>query len=317
VAEKGKTLFDRLVGLSTESLNPRSERLDSLEPLDILTLINDEDTRVPAAVRAVLPAIERAVALVVTALGSGGRLIYVGAGTSGRLGVLDAAECPPTFGTDPSRIVGRIAGGADALTRAVEGAEDREADGRAAIDELGVGPADVVLGIAASWRTPYTVAAVSRARERGARTVYLTTNPPEKVEIPVDVIIAPEVGPEVLMGSTRMKSGTAQKLVLNMITTASMVRLGKTYRNMMVDLMASSDKLRERSKRVLMLATGISYEEATSRLREADGSVKRAVVLTLSHATRAEVDSALLESGGQVRAALVRLGVGNGGAQHA
>lgn len=313
MAEKGRPLFDRLLGLTTEALNPRSERLDSLEPAAILELINDEDARVAAAVRAVVPAIEQTVHLVVQALSAGGRLVYVGAGTSGRLGVLDAAECPPTFGTDPSRVVGVIAGGAEALVRAVEGAEDREDEGRAAMDRLNIGPNDVVVGIAASSRTPYTIAAVERARARGAKTAYLTTNPPDNVTVAVDVVIAPDVGPEVLMGSTRMKSGTAQKLVLNMITTASMVRLGKVYRNMMVDLLATSEKLTERSKRVLMTATGLRYEEAERRLREADGSVKRAIVTTLSGASREAVDEALRAAGGHVRQALVLLETSNEG----
>lgn len=300
-------LFDQLAALTTEGRHPDTYDLDSLEPLDILRRINDEDARVADAVRGELSEIARAVTLVTDKLRSGGRLIYVGAGTSGRLGVLDAAECPPTFGSDPDRVVGVIAGGERALVRAVEGAEDDAAAGAAAMDALDVGTHDVVGGLAASWRTPYTLAAVRRARARGASTLYVTTNSRERVNIEVDVLIAPVVGPEVLMGSTRMKSATAQKMILNMITTASMVRLGKVHENMMVDLMATSRKLEERSKRVVMLATGLEYAEAAERLTAAGGSVKRAIVMALSGADRATADAALEASGGFTRGALERL----------
>ncbi len=307
--ESGRQLFDRLTGLTTEAINPRSVDLDTLSALDVVSLINAEDRSVADAVAACLPEIARAVDLVVAALRREGRLVYVGAGTSGRLGVLDAAECPPTFGTDPDRIVGVIAGGERALVRAVEGAEDDPAAGRAAMDALAVGPDDVVAGIAASWRTPYTVAAVRRARECGAKTLFLTTNPPERVELTVDVLIAPDVGPEPIMGSTRMKSGTAQKMVLNMLTTASMVRLGKVYGNMMVDLRATSRKLTERSKRVLMLATGLGYDDAEAALEAASGHVKRAIVMVLAGVTAEHADEALAAAGGQVRGALGTFGV--------
>ncbi len=302
--ESGRPLFDRLLGLATEARNPRTMDLDSCDTGEILARINDEDATVAGAVRRVLPAVAAAVRLITESLKAGGRLIYVGAGTSGRLGVLDAAECPPTFGTDPELIQGLIAGGHRALVRAVEGAEDLEAEGREAVTAVGVGAGDVVMGIAASWRTPYTVAAVTTARALGAKTVYLTTNAPETVELDVDVLIAPEVGPEAIMGSTRMKSGTAQKLVLNMISTATMVRLGKIYENMMVDLMATSDKLRERSKRVVMMATGVEYEQAEHLLFEARGSVKRAIVMALAKAGPDEAERALAGGAGHVRAAI-------------
>jgi N-acetylmuramic acid 6-phosphate etherase len=282
--------------------------LDRLSTAEIVRRINGEDTRVPGAVRRVLPEVAQAVDLITRALRGGGRLIYVGAGTSGRLGVLDAAECPPTFGTDPGLVRGVVAGGEPALVRAIEGAEDRDDEGRRAIDALQIGPKDVVVGVAASWRTPYTLAAVGRARELGARTVYLTTNPRERVEVVVDVLIAPEVGPEVIMGSTRMKSATAQKMVMNMLTTATMVHLGKVYENMMVDLMATSEKLRERSKRVVMLATGLSYDDAERALEGAGGSVKRAIVMKLGPADFARADQALAGADGHVRDALDALG---------
>jgi N-acetylmuramic acid 6-phosphate etherase len=278
--------------------------LDRLPITEILDRISAEDASVAAAVRREIPRIALAVERVTECLREGGRLVYVGAGTSGRLGVLDAAECPPTFGTTPEMIVGVIAGGADALVRAAEGAEDREDEGRKAIETLAVDRRDVVMGIAASWRTPFTTAAVRRARELGATTLYLTTNAADQVELDVDVLIAPEVGPEVVMGSTRMKSATAQKMVLNMITTASMVCLGKVYENMMVDLMATSQKLRERSKRVLMAATGVGYEEAEKRLSAAGGSVKRAVVMIRGEVGAEIASEALKRAGGHVRAAL-------------
>jgi len=308
VREEGKALFHRLLGLTTEARNPRTSDLDLLEPKAILERINDEDARVALAVRQCIPEITRAVEIVTQSLSTGGRLLYVGAGTSGRLGVLDAAECPPTFGTPRHMIRGLMAGGATALVQAVEGAEDDPEAAPTAMDALGISGNDVVVGVAASWRTPYTVAGVRHARERGAATIYITTNPPERVEVEVDVLIAPQVGPEAIMGSTRMKSGTAQKLVLNMITTATMVRLGKIYENMMVDLMATSEKLKERSKRVLMMATGIDYDEAVPRLEAAGGNVKLAIVMTLADVDRTDAERALDGAEGHVRRALDRLG---------
>lgn len=289
-----RRLFNELAGLTTEGRNPASTRLDEMEIPEILRLINAEDATVPGIVGGELEHIARAVELVVEAFTAGGRLIYVGAGTSGRLGVLDAAECPPTFGADPEMVQGIIAGGPQALVRAVEGAEDSEEDGVKAVEEKKVGPRDVVMGIAASRRTPFVVAAVAEARRRGAKTVYLTMNPRASVTFPVDVAICPVVGPEVLMGSTRMKSGLAQKTVLTMITTAAFVRLGKTYENMMVDLMATSAKLRERGKRVVMTVTGLDYDAAAQALATAGGSVKLAIVMTLA-GVDADQANALLE----------------------
>jgi N-acetylmuramic acid 6-phosphate etherase len=274
---------------------------------EILRLINDEDRLVPEIVAGELPYIEQAVNLVVAALRSGGRLIYVGAGTSGRLGVLDAAECPPTFGSDPTQVQGIMAGGDRALVRAVEGAEDDAEAGTKAIGERNVGPTDVVMGIAASRRTPFVLAAVAEARRRGAKTIYLTMNARSTVDFPVDVAICPVVGPEVLMGSTRMKAGMAEKMVLTMITTTAFVLQGKAYENMMVDVMATSAKLRERAKRVVMTVTGVDYERAETVLQDAKGSVKVAVVMILAGASAEEAIRRLRQAGGFVRKAIETL----------
>ena len=299
-----RDIFRELESLTTEARNPRSVDLDRMSAGEILRLINDEDRRVPEIVAGELPSIEQAVNLVVTALRSGGRLIYVGAGTSGRLGVLDAAECPPTFGSDPEQVQGIMAGGQRALVRAVEGAEDDAEAGAKAIGERMVGPQDVVMGIAASRRTPFVLAAIAEARGRGAKTVYLTMNPRSTIDFPVDVAICPVVGPEVLMGSTRMKSGMAEKMILTMITTTAYVLLGKTYENMMVDLKATSAKLRERAKRVVMTVTGVDYERAEAVLKVAKGSVKVAVVMILAGASAEEAMRRLNEAGGFVRTAI-------------
>jgi N-acetylmuramic acid 6-phosphate etherase len=253
----------------------------------ILKLINAEDALVARAVKKELGNVALAVGLVVEALGSGGRLIYVGAGTSGRLGILDASECPPTFGTDPGKIRGVIAGGRKAVFRSQEGAEDRSKEGAAAVRQLRVGRDDVVCGIAASFRTPFVAAALQEAKRRKAGTILITTNPRRsladrafgKVKRTADVLIAPDVGPEAIMGSTRLKSGTAQKMILNMITTAAMIRLGKVYGNMMVDLRLNSAKLVERARRVLMLSTGTGYGRAVRLLEAAGGHVKTAIVM--------------------------------------
>jgi N-acetylmuramic acid 6-phosphate etherase len=299
-----KRIFDEVSGLVTEQRNPRTMDLDTLSVRELLQKLNAEDRIVPQVVLGEIPWIEKAVDLVVAAFQSGGRLIYAGAGTSGRLGVLDAAECPPTFGTDPSMVQGVIAGGAKALTQSVEGAEDLSGEAAAALQDLGVGPNDVVLAIAASRRTPYALGALEEARARGARTVFLTTNPRESVTVDADVLICPVVGPEAVMGSTRLKSGSAQKLVLNMITTAAMIRMGKVYENMMVDLMATSAKLRERSKRTLMIVTGIGYDQAVSALDAAEGSVKTAIVMVKTGCSLEVARRKLDAAGGFVRLAL-------------
>jgi N-acetylmuramic acid 6-phosphate etherase len=290
--------------LATERVNPRSRDLDRLGPRAIAALMNREDRRAVASVGRVTPAIAAGVTRIVASLSRGGRLFFVGAGTSGRLGVLDASECPPTFGSDPDMVQGVMAGGLGALVRAVEGAEDREDEGEKSMHQLAVGPRDTVIGLAASRRTPFVVAALRVARTLGARTAYVTCTPREEFGLDVDVAICPVVGPEVVMGSTRMKSGTAQKLVLNMITTTAFVRLGKVYENMMVDLMATSRKLVERSRRTVMTVAGVDYDTAARAIAEAGKSVKTAIVMLKLGCGRAEAEARLARADGFVRAAL-------------
>jgi len=309
---KEKELFDKLKDLTTEQRNPASMDIDSRSIEEILVLINNEDKKVAFAVETQMPYIAKAVDVVVHAFQNDGRIIYVGAGTSGRLGVLDAVECPPTFGTDPEMIQGLIAGGDKAMFRAQEGAEDLEENGACDIDNKKISKNDVVCGIAASLRTPYVVGAVKRAKQLGAHTLYVTTNPRSNFQLPefsdlasaIDVAICPEVGPEIVMGSTRMKSGTAQKLVLNMITTASMIRLGKVYENMMIDLQMTNLKLRERAKRIVMIITGVSYDEATDALTKSNFHVKTALVTIKANVTPEEARLRLKKSDGFVRAAI-------------
>ena len=298
-------LFEEISKLSTEQQNPRSMEIDAKSTLEILKIINEEDKLVPYAVEQELPYIERAAEIIVNALKQGGRLLYFGAGTSGRLGVVDASECPPTFGTPFGMIEGFIAGGKEAMFRAQEGAEDKEENGAKEVIEANVSSKDVVCGIAASRRTPYVVGAVKKAKELGAKTLYLTTNPREDFDIKeVDVAICPYVGPEVVMGSTRMKSGTAQKLVLNMLTTTSMIRLGKVYENMMIDLQMTNKKLVERSKKIVMTITGLNYEEATSALEQAKGHVKTALVMIKAKVDYKEAIERLKQADGFVRKAI-------------
>jgi N-acetylmuramic acid 6-phosphate etherase len=303
VTAPNRKVFDEIQGLATEQRNPRTLDLDRLDTRAVLERINDEDRTVADVVRGEIPHIAQAVDLAYAALQSGGRVLYVGAGTSGRLGVLDAAECPPTFGTPPEWIQGIIAGGYGALIQAVEGAEDRVDDGADQMRRARVEPRDFVLGIAASRRTPFVVSALDQARKLGAKTGLLTCTPRAEITFPLDVAICPVVGPEAIMGSTRMKAGTAQKLVLNMISTATMVRLGKLYENMMVDLLATSQKLVERGRRTLMTVTGLDYHAACARLDEAGGSVKVAIVMTLAQVDRAAAEARLAEAGGFVREA--------------
>lgn len=286
--------------------------IDTRSTREILTIISSEDKGVAPAVETQIPYIARGVDLVVASLRDGGRLIYIGAGTSGRLGVLDASECPPTFGVPPEMVQGLIAGGERAMFKAQEGAEDKEENGANDIDAKGVNGKDVVCGIAASLRTPYVVGAVKRAKELGAKTLYVTTNPRTRLDSPefadlkkaIDVAICPEVGPEVVMGSTRMKSGTAQKLVLNMITTAAMIRMGKVYENMMIDLQMTNLKLRERAKRVVMTITGVEYDRAAEYLEKADGHVKTALVMIKAGVGKDEARTRLERAKGFVRAAI-------------
>src|SRR5437773_6724183 len=264
----------------TEQRNPRTERIDVAATLEIVDLLNAEDQTVPEAVHRERERIAAAIELVVAAFGQGGRLVYVGAGTPGRLGVLDAAECPPTFGTPPGLVVGLIAGGHAALVRSIEGAEDDVNAGMAAIDDARVTPADVVVGIAASGTTPYVRAALSRAQTIGAKTVLVScTQPPKLLLDTCDVAIVPEVGPEALTGSTRLKAGTATKLVLNTLSTGAMIRMGRAYGNLMVDLMALSDKLRDRGERIVMECCNVDRAAARGAIEAAGGSVKLAIVM--------------------------------------
>jgi N-acetylmuramic acid 6-phosphate etherase len=301
---QAKELHDALSRLLTEQRNPDSTELDRLPTEAILRLINTQDKLVPLAVEREIPYIAEAVEIIVHALKNGGRLLYFGAGTSGRLGVVDASECPPTFGTDPGMVRGIIAGGQQAMFKSQEGAEDDVEQARLDVDGQGVTPRDVVCGIAASRRTPFVVAAVNRARELGAKTIYITTNPRSEFDLEVDVAICPEVGAEVLMGSTRMKSGTAQKLVLNMLTTTAMVKLGKVYENMMVDLQLTNRKLVERAKRIIVLATGVSYERAAEILEQSGGHVKTGIVMAAEDIPPGEARKRITQAGGTVRGAI-------------
>jgi N-acetylmuramic acid 6-phosphate etherase len=286
----------------TERRNPRTADIDLATPLEIVDLISAEDQAVPRVVASQREPIAKAVSFAEETFRAGGRLFYVGAGTSGRLGVLDASEIPPTFGAPHELVQGIIAGGLPALTRSQEGAEDVEAEGARAIDERDVGPADLVIGIAASGTTPYVRSALLRARERGARTGILACSPPpEDVLASVDVAILPIVGPEVVTGSTRMKAGTATKLVLNTITTGAMIRLGKTYGNLMVDLQATNAKLRDRSERILMVVCGLTRENARDLLERAGKRVKTAIVMHKLGVDRDEALRALEHGGGVIR----------------
>ena len=285
----------------TEQRNPRSSRIDQLSTLEIVDLINAEDRMVAQAVGEERAEIAHCIELVVDCFRRGGRLIYVGAGTSGRLGVLDASEMPPTYGTDPAMVRGVIAGGYDALIRSREGAEDHPKDGAAAMDQLDVGADDFVLGIATSGTTPYVHGALDRARERGARTGFLLcTYPSNDLTATHDVVIAPLVGPEVITGSTRMKAGTATKMVLNTITTAAMVKLGKVYGNLMVDLQVTCQKLRDRGERILMETLGVERGEAVRLLDRAEGHVKVAIVMGRLGVDRAEARRRLEGVGGVI-----------------
>jgi len=286
----------------TERRNPRTATIDTAPALEIVDLIGAEDAGVPASVAAARVEIAEAIELIEAAFRAGGRLLYVGAGTSGRLGVLDAAECPPTFGTPPEMVVGIIAGGLPALVKSIEGAEDDVNAGIGEMDARRVGPNDVVVGIAASGTTPYVRAALGRAQALGARTVVVSmSDPPGLLRDTCDVCVTVRVGPEVVTGSTRMKSGTATKLVLNMLTTGAMIRLGKTYGNLMVDLRAWNDKLIDRSQRILMETTGLGREESRAVLDAAGGSVKTAIVMARRGVARADAERLLDEHAGRLR----------------
>ena len=298
-----RTLADVYEGLLTEQRNAASAALDTMSTGQVLRLMSREDTKAVAAVRRELTSIEKAVSLAVKSFLSGGRLIYVGAGTSGRLGVLDAAECPPTFGVPRTLVQGIIAGGAKALRRSVEGAEDVAQDGASAIAKKRVGRKDTVMGISASSLAPFVIAALKEARARGARTILFCCTPVKKPRY-ADVLINPLVGPEIIAGSTRLKAGTATKLALNMITTASMVRIGKVYGNLMVDLRATSAKLRDRSLRIVRQMTGLARRPAGRLLCRAGGETKTAIVMHKRRCGAGEARRLLDAAGGMLRRAL-------------
>ncbi len=293
-----------LDGLVSEARNPRTGQLDRMSAIEIVRMMNDEDHAVAAAVARVLPQVAAAVDRIVAAFGAGGRLTYAGAGTSGRLGVLDASECPPTFGVDDSMVLGLIAGGDHALRHAVEGAEDDEAAAVSDLERIEFSGKDVLVALAASGRTPYARAALRHARALGAAAIAVTCNPRAPMSLEADISIAAEVGPEVLAGSTRLKSGTAQKLILNMLTTASMVRIGKAFGNLMVDLRATNEKLRARAVRIVVEATGCSTESARAALEGTNHNTKLAIFVLLSGLDYAHAEARLAHAGGILRVAL-------------
>lgn len=297
-------LNNLLNDLTTEQVNPRTRNIDCLTTEEIVRLINEEDQQIAVKIRELTPVIAEAVDLILQSFRSGGRLIYIGAGTSGRLGILDASECPPTYGTDPSMVQGIIAGGDRAIKDPVEGAEDSPATGAGDIDAASVGPHDTVVGIAASGRTPYVLGAMRRARELGATVIGLCNNYGTPMREEADLLIEAVVGPEVVLGSTRMKAGTAQKLILNILTTSSMIRMGKVYDNLMVDLNPSNGKLVHRAKRIISLATQASEAAIEQAYEQSNGRVKTAIVMLLAAVDRPTADQLLEQSNGFVREAV-------------
>lgn len=296
-----------LAGLTTEEINEKTQMIDECTTEQMLRLMNEQDSKVPDAVAAEIPQIMKAVDILHRVLKNGGRMFYIGAGTSGRLGVLDASECPPTFGTDPLLVQGHIAGGDVALRLAVEGYEDNAEEGIALIERCGVTDKDVVIGISASGSAQFVIAGLKKAGEIGAATIGVVNNKNSRVEPVCDVCIAPVVGPEVIMGSTRLKAGTAQKLVLNMLTTSTMVKLGKTYNNLMVDLKASNIKLYDRSVRIIKAATGVDDQTAITYLESASMSCKLAIMMIKTGLDAAQAEQALEESEGSLKRAFAQL----------
>lgn len=293
-----------LDNLLTEARNPQTMELDSMTPLEIVTAMNREDARVPESIRPQLPNIARCVAWATEAIRSGGRLIYMGAGTSGRLGVLDAVECPPTFGVSPDVVVGLIAGGERAFVKAVEGAEDSRELGKADLEAIGLTPKDLVVGIAASGRTPYVLGGLAYANSLGCKTAAISCNPGSALGKEARLAIEVAPGPECLTGSTRLKAGTAQKLILNMISTATMVGCGKAYSNLMIDVMQTNEKLVVRAQNIVMEATGVSRDSAKEAIALAGGSCKLAVTMIMADCTVEEAKERLERCGGSVRQAI-------------
>ena len=299
-----ENLLQTLSTLITEQRNPNSMHVDSLSALEIVQLMNDEDKQVPLAIEKCLPQIAQAVERIVAAFQQGGRLVYIGAGTSGRLGVLDASECPPTFGVSPEMVKGIIAGGERALRHPIEGAEDSKAQSVIDLQTIQFSSKDVLVGIAASGRTPYVIGALEYAKSLGSVTVSIASNPNSAMANIVDIAIDTVVGPEVLTGSSRLKSGTAQKLVLNMLTTASMILMGKCYQNLMVDVQASNEKLKARAIRIVMQATDCDKALAEETLKQADQNAKLAIMMILSGLDRAQAEALLEKHQGKLQLAL-------------
>ena len=299
-----ENLLQTLSTLITEQRNPNSMNVDSLSALEIVQLMNEEDKQVPLAIEKCLPQIAQAVECIVAAFQQGGRLVYIGAGTSGRLGVLDASECPPTFGVSPEMVKGIIAGGERALRHPIEGAEDRKAQAVVDLQTIHFSSKDVLVGIAASGRTPYVIGALEYAKSLGSVTVSIASNPNSAMANIVDIAIDTVVGPEVLTGSSRLKSGTAQKLVLNMLTTASMILMGKCYQNLMVDVQASNEKLKARAIRIVMQATDCDKALAEETLKQADQNAKLAIMMILSGLDRAQAETLLEKHQGKLQLAL-------------
>ena len=299
-----ENLLQTLSTLITEQRNPNSMHVDSLSALEIVQLMNEEDKQVPLAIEKCLPQIAQAVECIVAAFQQGGRLVYIGAGTSGRLGVLDASECPPTFGVSPEMVKGIIAGGERALRHPIEGAEDSKAQAVIDLQTIHFSSKDVLVGIAASGRTPYVIGALEYAKSLGSVTVSIASNPDSAMANIVDIAIDTVVGPEVLTGSSRLKSGTAQKLVLNMLTTASMILMGKCYQNLMVDVQASNEKLKARAIRIVMQATDCDKALAEETLKQADQNAKLAIMMILSGLERAQAEALLEKHHGKLQLAL-------------
>ena len=299
-----ENLLQTLSTLITEQRNPNSMHVDSLSALEIVQLMNKEDKQVPLAIEKCLPQIAQAVECIVAAFQQGGRLVYIGAGTSGRLGVLDASECPPTFGVSPEMVKGIIAGGERALRHPIEGAEDSKAQAVVDLQTIHFSSKDVLVGIAASGRTPYVIGALEYAKSLGSVTVSIASNPNSVMANIVDIAIDTVVGPEVLTGSSRLKSGTAQKLVLNMLTTASMILMGKCYQNLMVDVQASNEKLKARAIRIVMQATDCDKTLAEETLKQADQNAKLAIMMILSGLDRAQAEALLEKHQGKLQLAL-------------
>ena len=299
-----ENLLQTLSTLITEQRNPNSMHVDSLSALEIVQLMNKEDKQVPLAIEKCLPQIAQAVERIVSAFQQGGRLVYIGAGTSGRLGVLDASECPPTFGVSPEMVKGIIAGGERALRHPIEGAEDSKEQAVVDLQTIQFSSKDVLVGIAASGRTPYVIGALKYAKRLGSVTVSIASNPNSAMANIVDIAIDTVVGPEVLTGSSRLKSGTAQKLVLNMLTTASMILMGKCYQNLMVDVQASNEKLKARAIRIVMQATDCDKALAEETLKQADQNVKLAIMMILSGLDRAQAETLLEKHQGKLQLAL-------------